>query len=85
MTNYPIIANCNYECSTGRGLRIHEARLAVDAGEVNASLVDALDDLEVILAEHSDSGDVDSVNICTKAEIAVVRAWNELLDSCRND
>jgi len=52
--NYGIIANCNYESSDDLHY-VHEARLAVESGQMDdQNLCEALDDLEKALTEELD-------------------------------
>lgn len=76
-TTYGIIANCNFENrDDAAGKAIHAARKAVESRlTTDAELVAALDSLEETLAEHAESGDVNSVEACREAEAAVVAAY----------
>lgn len=83
MHKYPIMANCNFESrDDDQGKAVHAARVAVEAGFTSHGvLVDALDALETTLAEYADQGDPVSVDICEAAEMAVVNAWTEEVQS----
>ena len=56
MTDYPIVANCNFESRDDQdGKDIHEARKAIDAGLTDdVNLVEAMEELEEALTEHAD-------------------------------
>lgn len=75
-TDYPIIANCNYESADDD--TIHRIRIAVDKGLTDdEALVEALDDLEETLEEHAESADMLSTQACERAEAAVLAAWTD--------
>ena len=75
---YPITANCNFESrGDAAGQAIHNACKAVESGRVtSADLIEAMEFLEETLTDHADSGSTVSVELCAKAEAAVVAAYN---------
>ena len=74
MTNYPIIANCNYESATDT--TIHQIRLAIDAGLTDdGDLLGAMEILEETCAEHAESYSEAADKACAWAEARVLRAW----------
>lgn len=77
MASYPIINNCNFESRDDAAARaIHAARKAVESGRCdNSAVMESLDHLESVLTDHADDGGVESVQICRRAEAAVVAAW----------
>jgi hypothetical protein len=76
MTDYPIIANCNYE--SAEDTAIHEIRKAVDAGLTDdQNLLDAMDELESVLTRHAEDGGMIATQACAQAEAAVLAAWTD--------
>ena len=79
-TQYPIIANCNYE--SAEDTTIHEIRLAVDAGLTDdPMLLDALDALEATLTEDACEENPYAVGRCNEAERDVLDAWTETIQA----
>lgn len=76
-TNYPIVANCNFESRDDeRGRTVHAARKAVEAGLTDdADLIAALDGLEDTLAEYAETDNTIATEACRGAERAVADAW----------
>ena len=81
MSNYPIIANCNYESADNTA--IHQIRLAIDKGLADDdNLIAAMDHLEEALTDELDeNGEYQrgamSAEILDAAEAAVLAAWTE--------